>query len=152
MNLSHAELKRRLASNPDLAAANETMPVGVPGTPRTHETTDGRIVTLTAAQDGAQTLYDHIRILAPDLHPLFVREYPFDRWRIDLAVPSSLLAVEVNGGRWLPGGGKHGTERDRKKIRRLTVSGWRVLEYSTEMLANDPLGIIAEIREALCKS
>jgi very-short-patch-repair endonuclease len=46
---------------------------------------------------------------------------------------------------------RYGTERDRKKIRRLTLAGWRVLEYSTELLTNDPIGIIAEIREALAQ-
>lgn len=146
MNISLAELKRRLKRNPDLSL--ET-PLDLVSGPRNVETVDGAIVALNAPQDGAETLYDYIRIHAPDLYPMIIREYRFDRWRVDLAIPSALLAIEVNGGRYLPGGGKHGTERDRLKIRRLTLAGWRVLEYSTELLNTNPIGIIEEIREAL---
>lgn len=143
MNWTLAELRRRLKANPQLAleypydavSATERRAGGKSGIPQSN--------------DQAETLYALLRVHASDVYPLFIREYKFDRWRIDLAVPSSLLAVEINGGRWLPGGGKHGTEQDRKKIRKLTLAGWRVLEYSTEMLANDPLAIIEEIREAL---
>lgn len=143
MNWSLAELRRRLKANPQLAleypydavSATESDAKGKSGVPQ--------------STDQAETLYALLRVHAPDLYPLFIREYSFDRWRIDLAVPSALLAIEINGGRWLPGGGKHGTEADRRKIRKLTLAGWRVLEYSTEMLANDPIGIIEEIREAL---
>ena len=146
MNISLAELRRRLKRNPDLQL--ET-PLEPPSGPRKAETVDGAIITLNTPQDGAETLYDYIRIHAPDIYPMIIREYKFDRWRIDLAIPSAMIAVECNGGRWLPGGGKHGKETDRLKIRRLTLAGWRVLEYSTEMLSNDPIGIIEEIREAL---
>lgn len=147
--LSNAELRQLCIDNPDFAARNAQAIRDALRRPESAVTTEGERVSLNKPVDAADTLLAHIRTLAPDLFVLFIREYPFDRWRVDLAVPSSLLAVEVNGGRWLPGGGKHGTERDRKKIRRLTLAGWRVLEYSTEIIANDPIGVIAEIRQAL---
>ena len=143
MNWSYAELRRRLKANPQLALEYPYDVVGA------IESRAGGKSGIPVSNDQAETLYALLRIHAPDLYPQVIREYRFDRWRIDLAVPSSLLAIEVNGGRWLPGGGKHGTESDRRKIRKLTLAGWRVLEYSTEMLANDPLAIIEEIREAL---
>ena len=144
MNWSIAELARRLKSNPSLAAENTALKLT--GSPTSDTSARSQ---LPASNDQAETLYALLRVHAPDLYPLFIREYKFDRWRIDCASPSHLLAVEVNGGRWLPGGGKHATESDRKKIRRLQIAGWRVLEYTTDLLDTDPMGIIAEIREAL---
>ena len=151
--LTLAELRQIAIDNPDFAARNaEALRDALrrPLSDDVRKLNPGLGSAFSGAPvDTADTLLAQIRVLASDLFPMFIREYPFDRWRVDLAIPSSLLAVEVNGGRWLPGGGKHGTERDRKKIRRLTLAGWRVLEYSTEIIANDPLGVIAEIRSAL---
>lgn len=143
MNWTIAELRRRLRANPALALEYPYDAVAA-----TESGARGKSA-IPVSNDQVETLYALLRIHAPDLYPLFIREYKFDRWRIDLAVPSALLAIEVNGGRWLPGGGKHGTESDRRKIRKLTLAGWRVLEYSTEMLANNPIGIIEEIGQAL---
>ena len=146
MNLTLAELKRLMIANPDLAAANvesiRSLSVSAPS---------GATEAQKAAQDttdGADTLLAYLKTLAPDL-PVPIRDLPFETFRIDLAWPDRKLAIEVNGGRWLPGGGKHGTERDRHKIRRLVLAGWRVLEYSTEMVDNNPIGVIEEIREAI---
>ena len=105
--------------------------------------------TLASGQtDGAETLAAELRRLAGDL-PLGIREYPFDRWRVDLAWPSALLAVEVDGGQWKAGGGKHGRASDYVKLRRLTLAGWRVLRFTVGEVASDPLGCIADIRQAL---
>ena len=139
------ELRQRCIENPDFAARNAQAIRELARKPVVHETT----IPLGTQQDAAQTLYDLMRVHAPDLVGWFIREYHFERYRVDLADPQHMIAIEVNGGRWLPGGGKHGGEADRRKIRRLTLAGWRVLEYSTELLANDPLGIIEEIRAAL---
>lgn len=147
MNWSHSELRRRLASNPDLSL--ET-PLGRVRSPRTHETVTGEHVSLSVQEDCAQTLYDYMRIHAPDLYPQFIREYRFGRFRIDLAIPSQLLACEVDGGQWQAGGGKHGSVRDYQKTRQLTMAGYRLLRFTASEVRNDPLGVIEEIREALC--
>lgn len=147
-----AELRRLCVQNPDFAARNASALKALSATPGSADVAElnpGLGSARNAALDGAETLVGYLRMLAPDLAPLFFREYPFHTWRIDLAIPDRKLAIEVNGGRWLPGGGKHGTERDREKIRRLTLAGWRVLEYSTQLLDDNPLLIIEQIREAL---
>ena len=150
--LSPAELRQIAIDNPDFAARNAEAirdALKRPERDDVRKLNPGLAPTLNDARDRASTLYGHIRMLAPDLLPLLVREYPFEQYRIDIACVQAKLAIEVNGGRWLPGGGKHGTEEDRRKIRRLTLAHWRVLEYSTEIIANNPLGVIDEIRTAL---
>jgi len=131
--LSPAELRQLCIQNPDFAARNVEALKSLLSKPVAHETVE----------------CDLMRIHAPDLADWFIREYHFEKYRIDLADPQHALAIEVNGGRWLPGGGKHGKESDRRKIRRLTLAGWRVLEYSTEMVNDNPIGVIEEIRAAL---
>lgn len=150
--LTLAELRQIAIANPDFAAANVEALKGLTASSQSDDVRklNPRLGSaLNDARDRASTLYGHIRMLAPDLLPMLVREYPFEQYRIDIACVKSKLAIEVNGGRWLPGGGKHGTEEDRCKIRRLALARWRVLEYSTEIIANNPLGVIAEIRTAL---
>lgn len=147
--LTAAELRAICVANPDFAARNAQAIRELVRKPVVHETVEGERVSLSKPIDAADTLMAYMRVHAPDLIGWFIREYHFENFRIDLADPQHMIAVEVNGGRWLPGGGKHGKESDRRKIRRLTLAGWRVLEYSTELLANDPLGIIEEIRAAL---
>jgi len=147
--LSPTELRALCIANPDFAARNVEALKSLSGSSTSAVTVEGERVSLSTQQDGAQTLYDYMRIHAPDLAGWFIREYHFEKYRIDLADPQHMIAIEVNGGRWLPGGGKHGTESDRRKIRRLTLAHWCVLEYSTEMVNNDPIGVIAEIRQVI---
>lgn len=86
--------------------------------------------------------------------PPFVREYRFaadelgegkglrarlkaadlQDWRIDFAWPRQKIALEVDGGTWIKGGGGHNTgkgyEGDRDKDAALLVRGWRVLRVT----------------------
>lgn len=148
-HLSPAELRQLCIDNPEFVSRNIEALKGLSGRPRSAVTMEGERVSLSKQVDASDTLMAYMRVHAPDIVGWFIREYHFEKYRIDLADPQHMVAIEVNGGRWLPGGGKHGKESDRRKIRRLTLAGWRVLEYSTELLANDPLGIIEEIRSAL---
>jgi very-short-patch-repair endonuclease len=119
-----------LALNPDLSD------------PTTRRQTSGQ-------EDCADRLLDEMRVHAKDLAPLFIRDYKFDRWKIDLAIPSALLAVEVNGGYSNARGGKHGTNKDHRKIRMLTRAGWRVFVFTANEVRTDPLEVIKEIKELL---
>jgi len=100
-------------------------------------------------EDCADLLLTHMRLHAPDLALRFVRDYPFDRWKIDLAIPSVLLGIEVNGGYSHARGGKHGTNKDHRKIRMITLAGWRVFVFAANEVRVGPLDVIAEIREIL---
>ena len=52
-------------------------------------------------------------------------------WRFDLAWPDLLLAVEIDGGSWSPGGGRHtrgaGFAEDCVKLSTAAALGWRVV-------------------------
>lgn len=87
------------------------------------------------------------QILAAGL-PRPVEEHPFSadrKWRFDLAWPDLLLAVEQEGGTWTAG--RHvrpkGFEEDARKYNEAILLGWRVLRFTTAMIASgEALGII----------
>lgn len=72
-------------------------------------------------------------------------------WRLDFAFVDKCLAIEVEGGVW--SNGRHtrggGFIRDIEKYNALTMAGWRLLRYTPQMIADDPLKVIAEIEHVL---
>jgi len=81
-----------------------------------------------------------VQTLAPDL-PKPVAEYRFHprrRWRFDYAWPEYKVAVEIDGGQWKPGGGRHNTDADREKLNTAAAMGWRVLRFSHKVLREQP--------------
>lgn len=96
-----------------------------------------------------------LELLAPELLPDSCREYVFHpsrKWRFDLAFPAALLAIEIDGGQWLAGGGRHNRDSDREKLNQAAAQGWRVLRFSGAMIRRDPAGCIELTREALAVS
>jgi very-short-patch-repair endonuclease len=80
-------------------------------------------------------------------------EYRFNpqrRWRFDFAWLSERVAVEIDGGQWRAGGGRHNTDSDREKLNTAAALGWCVLRFSHSALRDDPVGCIALLRMALC--
>lgn len=113
------------------------------------------------AQEGAQrarespgeaALAAALRLHGKDL-PAPIRELKFalpDRkWRFDFAWPAAALAVEVDGGQWKAGGGRHNTDADRDKLNRAAVLGWRIVRFSPQQIERDPLGCVELIRRCL---
>ena len=85
-----------------------------------------------------------------------VTEHPFAtdlgrRWRFDFAWPDRWLAVEVDGGSWVPGGGRHtrgaGFAADHDKFNRATLLGWRVLRFTARHVTEG--SALADLAEAL---
>ena len=85
-----------------------------------------------------------------------VTEHPFARhlgrrWRFDFAWPDLMLAVEVDGGAWVPGGGRHtrgaGFAADHDKMNRAMLLGWRVLRFTSRHIADG--SALADLAEAL---
>lgn len=74
---------------------------------------------------------------------------PGRRYRVDRFFRGARLVVELDGGQWKAGGGRHNTDEDRKKINLLTLQGYRVLRYSGTMLESNPMGVIKEVAEAV---
>ena len=73
------------------------------------------------------------------------------RWRFDFAWPDRMLAVEVDGGAWVPGGGRHtrgtGFAADHDKMNRAMLLGWRVLRFTSRHITDG--SALADITEAL---
>jgi very-short-patch-repair endonuclease len=63
---------------------------------------------------------------------------PGRRWRADFAWPEHGLIVEVEGGTWLPGGGRHnrgrGFEDDCRKYLAAFLLGFRLIRFTTAMV------------------
>jgi very-short-patch-repair endonuclease len=100
--------------------------------------------------DSAQTAAALLRLLAPDVPPA-EREYrchPTRRWRFDLAWPAHRLALEIDGGQWAAGGGRHNQDGDREQRNQAACLEWRVLRYSPAML-DAPDRLVAAVRAAL---
>ncbi len=101
--------------------------------------------------DRADELITIITVLRPSLLDGLVREYRFHpdrRWRFDVAFPRYRVAVEVDGGQWMSGGGRHNTNADREKLNTAAMHGWLVLRVSPSMLAM-PERIIDMIEQTL---
>ena len=69
------------------------------------------------------------------------REYKFDtrnnrKWRFDFAWPYERIAVEVHGGVWIPGGGRHNRQigKDAEKRNAAQLQGWDVYEFTPDQI------------------
>jgi very-short-patch-repair endonuclease len=64
------------------------------------------------------------------------RFHPVRKWRMDLAWPDRMIAVEVDGGTWI--GGRHsrgkGFEADCEKQNAAATLGWRCFKFTTAMV------------------
>ncbi len=68
-------------------------------------------------------------------------EYRFHKvrlWRFDFAWPSRKIALEIEGGTW--NGGRHvtgaGYAKDCEKYNEATISGWKVIRATADMVSN----------------
>lgn len=79
-------------------------------------------------------------------------EYKFDPTRgfsADFAFVDHMLLLEIDGGTWLKHGGRHNTDKDREKLNRAAVLGWRVIRFSTQQLDKDPVACVNTVLAGL---
>jgi very-short-patch-repair endonuclease len=74
------------------------------------------------------------------------------KWRVDFVWRSQMLIVEIDGGQWKQGGGRHNTDNDKEKCNALTEAGYRILHYSGSQLENDPTSCIAQVVRIVSKA
>ena len=105
-----------------------------------------------AQEDMADTLLAHARQLRTTEHAAvaavvlgLVRDHPFGRYRIDLADVARKLAIEIDGGQWCAGGGKHSSQADYAKTNALTAAGWQVYRLRATDVRRDPLVALTTI-------
>lgn len=81
-----------------------------------------------------------------------LRFAPPRRWRFDMALPTYLIAIEVEGG--LFSGGRHtrgaGALADMEKYNAATVRGWRLLRFAPSQLKGSAW--LAVVKEAIASS
>jgi len=80
----------------------------------------------------------------------WVLGHPFGRYRIDIAFPAALLAIEIDGWAWHIGVDRF--RADRHKGNALVRARWDLLRFTWHDLTNRPDYVVAEIRAALAAS
>jgi very-short-patch-repair endonuclease len=106
-------------------------------------------------------LYSTIRMVDPELLEGLKKQYRFcrdeyvkRRFQFDFCYPELKLAIEVDGGQWQSGGGRHMTDDDYHKLNIAVAHGYYVLRFKTSMVSGDGVGCVMRIREVydnLCK-
>jgi len=78
-----------------------------------------------------------VRLPRPETQYRFA---PPRRWTFDFCWPAIRLALEVEGGIWIHGGGRHnrasGFERDVEKYNEAALHGYAVLRVTTRQVQN----------------
>lgn len=79
------------------------------------------------------------RLVKSDLKLEAVKEYrfhPVRRWRFDYCIPDLKIAIEIDGGVWLDGGGRHnrgqGYINDMEKLNAAASLGWLILRFTPQ--------------------
>ena len=97
-------------------------------------------------------MFDLMLRANPDI-PGPVKEHRFHatrKWRFDYAwLAPYRVAVEIDGGQWVAGGGRHNRDSDREKLNHAAADGWRVLRFSTQQVEKEPDACIELLRRAL---
>lgn len=78
-----------------------------------------------------------------------MRQHPVGRWRIDLAYPDRMLAIECDG--YATHSGKRDWQNDLERQNYLINLGWRVLRFTWDDLVYRPQWIIETVRTALAQ-
>ena len=94
-----------------------------------------RELTLTISK-GEQLFMDQLMENQLDIPKTEYRFLKKRRFRFDFAWPDRMIAVEVEGGVWMKGGGGHttgkGYTRDLEKYNLATLHGWEVYRFTTQ--------------------
>lgn len=113
--------------------------------------------------DKAQLFYDAWRLMYPSA-PVPVAEYEFAKnveyidargktrrrkYRFDYVFVEERVAVEVDGGQFAYGGGRHATDEDREKQNVAAMLSYSVFHFSPKMLTNDPAHCVEQVKIAV---
>ena len=86
----------------------------------------------------------------------YYKAIPGRRLEIDFAWPGHYkTGIEIQGGIWLPKTGKKsghvgaGQVRDFKKLNLLVENGWAILQWSADMIRQDPVFCIEQLKRVL---
>lgn len=82
-----------------------------------------------------------------------VRFHPTRKWRADFAHLASRTLIEIEGGIFIPGGGRHsrglGYAKDAEKYLEAVLAGWTVIRLTEKQLELDFIDrIVALLRQS----
>jgi len=72
-----------------------------------------------------------------------------DRKRFDFAWERNMVLLELDGGQWVKGGGRHNRDADKWKTLAAQAEGWTVLHISYTMLKADPARVLQYLAAVL---
>lgn len=75
--------------------------------------------------------------------------HPTRHWKLDWSWPGNKVAVEVDGGQWMPHGGRHARDTDRDKCNEAESLGWHVFHFSTQQLETNPVAQLERVARLL---
>ena len=119
-----------------------------------------------AYEDKAPIFDYYWRLLAPDMRKM-TPEYEFARsihyidkagrnrtrgYAFDWADVTHRVAVEVDGGQFAKGGGRHAGDGDREKLNIAASLRWLVFRFSPQQLERDPQSCVDMVRRAILDS
>lgn len=74
--------------------------------------------------------------------------HPTRKWRFDFACKPARCAIELDGGAFLPFGGRHGRGmgmvKDCEKYRAAADLGWRIWRFTTKCLTVEAVAMTAQ--------
>jgi len=86
----------------------------------------------------------------PDYHlDAYIGQWKVSDKRFDFCWYEERLLVELDGGQWVNGGGRHNGDADRWKTLAAQAAGWSVVHISYTMLQSDPVRVMAALAEML---
>jgi very-short-patch-repair endonuclease len=139
-------LRRRLGSLPRMADCIQRLGKAPGRSPATvHAVLSAR---WPGYDPGDSTLETRVlRLLAAAGLPLPKQQHPVEvdgrRYRIDLAYPEVMVAVECDGFRWHAQRGDF--DRDRRRQNDLVAAGWRVIRLTAAMSDGEILGLLTPL-------
>lgn len=107
----------------------------------------GRLIVAAADRAGSTAERLLVRLIRRDGIPGWVLGHESEGFVIDVAFPSSRVAVEVDGWAWHVDVERFQT--DRRRQNRLVAAGWTVLRFTWHDLTQRPAEVVAEIRAAV---
>ena len=69
--------------------------------------------------------------------------------RFDFAWERNMVLLELDGGQWVKGGGRHNRDADKWKTLAAQAEGWTVLHISYTMLKADPARVLQYLAAVL---
>jgi len=101
--------------------------------------------SLRANNDAPQrALYEALKSVIPETQAEHKNAVPGRRYRIDCAIPSAKIAIELDGWEWH---GKHKNDfaRDRARDRALTLNGWRIMRFTAKEVHHDLKDCVTQV-------